>query len=292
MSHPDEQGTLPVPGGRVWYRRIGDGAGTPLLLLHGGPGLSSACLADWLGDLPASRPVVLYDQLGGGRSDRPDDPSLWTLERFVEELGVVRAELGLETVNLLGHSWGTMLVASYLATGPEGVRSVVFSSPCLDARQWALDQQGLLADLPADVRETIERCEREGRTDSEDYATAMAAHSQQHVVRLDPWPQNVVDMLQDLNLDVYGHMWGSSEWNVTGTLSGFDARDVLPTIEVPVLFTAGEHDEARPETVRSHADLVPDATMHVFDGASHLTYLEVPEDYRGVVGGFLDERGL
>ena len=206
MGYPDEQGTVAVPGGRGWWRRIGDGPGTPLLLLHGGPGMASAGLADWLGDLPATRPVVLYDQLGSGRSDRPDDPSLWTLERFVEELGVVREELGLETVNLLGHSWGTMLAASYLATRPAGVRSVVFSSPCLDAQQWARDQQDHLAALPDDVRDTIERCEREGRTATEDYATAMTVFYQRHLVRLDPWPDQVVDLLQDINLDVYGHM--------------------------------------------------------------------------------------
>ena len=289
MSYPDEQGTLPVPGGRVWWRRIGDGPGTPLLLLHGGPGMSSAGLTEWLGDLPASRPVVVYDQLGSGRSDRPDDTSLWTVDRFVEELGVVRAGLGLESVNLLGHSWGTMLAASYLATDVHGVRSVVFSSPCLDAQQWATDQQAHLAGLPAEVREVIERCEREGTTASEDYAMAMAAYYRRHMVRLDPWPEDVVEMLQDINLDVYGHMWGSSEWHATGTLGDFDARGILPTIGVPTLFLAGEHDEALPETVRAHAELVPDSTVHVFDGASHMSYIEVPQDYRRVVGGFLDE---
>ena len=87
-------------------------------------------------------------------------------------------------------------------------------------------------------------------------------------------------------------MWGSSEWHVTGTLSGFDARPVLPTIDVPVLFTAGEHDEARPATVRAQAALVPDAEVHVVADASHLTYVEAPDRHREVVSGFLERRGL
>ena len=292
MTYPDEQGTLPVPGGRVWWRRIGDGPGIPLLLLHGGPG-------DELGGSRrvARRPAGHAPGRGlrpaRQRSLRPAGRRVPVDGRPVRR-GARRGQDGARprTVNLLGHSWGTMLAASYLATDVQGVRSVVFSSPCLDARQWATDQQAHLAKLPADVREVIERCEREGTTASEDYAMAMAAYYRRHLVRLDPWPDDVAEMLQDINLDVYGRMWGSSEWNATGTLGDFDARGILPTIDVPTLFLAGEHDEALPETVRAHAGLVPDSTVHVFGGASHMSYIEVPEDYRRVVGGFLDERGL
>src|SRR5689334_578886 len=95
-----EEGYVAVAGGRIWYRRVGDGPGIPLLLLHGGPGASSLGTGLWLGDLPHSRPVVYYDQLGGGRSERPNDPSLWTVERFVAELAQVRAALGLDEVHL------------------------------------------------------------------------------------------------------------------------------------------------------------------------------------------------
>ena len=292
MAYLDEQGRVPVPGGRVWWRRIGDGPGTALLLLHGGPGASSLGSAEWLGDLPAERPVVFYDQLGSGASDHPDDPALWTVDRFVAELAAVRDALGLDEVVLVGHSWGTMLATSYLAIAPEGVRGVVLSSPCLDAQQWARDQLAHLAALPEDVRETIERCERDGHTDGEEYAGAMQVFYERHLCRLDPWPESMTRMMAELNTDVYGPMWGASEWHVTGTLGGFDARPVLPAIDVPVLMLAGEHDEATPETVRAQAELVPDATVHVFPGASHMTYVEVPDDYRTVLTGFLAERGL
>jgi proline iminopeptidase len=254
--------------------------------------MSSLGSAGWLGDLPASRPVVFYDQLGGGRSDRPQDPSLWTVDRFVDELGAVRSALGLVEVVLVGHSWGTMLATSYLATRPEGVRAVVLASPCLDARQWARDQQAHLAALPVEVRATIERCERDGSTDSAEYDAAMRVFYARHLCRLDPWPEVVEDLLGQLNTDVYGLMWGSSEWHVTGTLSEFDARPVLPTIDVPVLFTVGEHDEARPETVRAQAALVSDAEVRVLPGTSHLTYVEAPDAHRAAVAGFLDRRGL
>jgi proline iminopeptidase len=90
------EGRVEVPGGRVWYQIVGaDRPGVPLLCLHGGPGMPHDYLEP-LADLAASRPVIFYDQLGCGRSDQPDDDSLWTTDRFVEELAVVRDALGLE----------------------------------------------------------------------------------------------------------------------------------------------------------------------------------------------------
>jgi proline iminopeptidase len=289
LAVDDKQGHIAVPGGRVWYRRIGEGSGTPLLVLHGGPGSSTLGQDLWLGDLPSEREVVLYDQLGSGRSDKPDDPSLWRVDRFVEELAAVRAALDLEEVCLLGQSWGTMLAASYLATGPSGVQAVIFSSPCLDAVQWEADQRALLARMPEEVRETVERCEQAGTTDSPEYQEAMLAYYHRHVCRLDPWPDIFQEIIAGLNHQVYGLMWGASDFTVTGTLRNFDARPWLPDLEMPVLFTCGEYDEARPETVDQHRRLVPGAAMHVYEGASHVTSLEVPDAYRAVVGGFLAE---
>ncbi len=109
------EGYVQVPGGKVWYRIVGGGSATPLLLLHGGPGFTSHYL-DRLQQLSDERPVVSYDQLGAGRSERPEDMRLWRVERFVEELAELRAELGLARVHLLGHSWGTPGALSWPST--------------------------------------------------------------------------------------------------------------------------------------------------------------------------------
>jgi pimeloyl-ACP methyl ester carboxylesterase len=100
------EGHVEVPGGRIWYRIAGaDRPGTPVLCLHGGPGMPHDYLEP-LEDLAVNRPVVFYDQLGCGRSGRPADDSLWTTDRFVEELAVVHAVLGLKRPHLFGNSWG------------------------------------------------------------------------------------------------------------------------------------------------------------------------------------------
>lgn len=104
-----QEGYIQVPGGKVWYRIVGaDRSGIPLLTIHGGPGAPHDYLEP-LESLADERPVIFYDQLGCGFSDKPDDTTLWTVQRFTDELQAVRTALNLDRVNLLGTSWGTML---------------------------------------------------------------------------------------------------------------------------------------------------------------------------------------
>ncbi len=277
MEHVTE-GFIPVTGGKVWYRITGTGPGIPLLLLHGGPGMNSSD-SDPLQQLGAERPIIQYDQLGCGKSERPDDTSLWTVERYVEELGQVIQALGLEEVHLLGHSWGTMLAASYLFTKPSGVRSVLFSGPALDAQRWERDQRAYLKQFPAQVQKTIEESERQGTTDSADYEQAMMEYYKTHMCRVDPWPAELSEDLGQLNLQVYNYMWGASEFTVTGTLKQFDATERLHEIEIPALFTCGRYDEATPAATEYYASLVPDAEFHVFENSSHMPSIEEPAAY-------------
>src|SRR5258708_29958379 len=122
------EGFIEVPGGRVWSRAVGDG-GAPLLCLHGGPGFTHYCLEP-LEALAGRRQVIFYDQLGCGRSDRPEDPALGTVDRFVEELAQVRAALGLDRLHLFGSSWGGMLAMQYvLDRRPERASLILCCSP-------------------------------------------------------------------------------------------------------------------------------------------------------------------
>jgi len=146
----------------TWYSITGDLASgkTPLLYLHGGPGGTSDGLE--LFDVLAEegRPIVRYDQLGGGRSDRPTDPSLWTPDTFVDELATVRRELGLERVHILGASWGGTLAIEYMLTKPNGVASLVLASAPVDWALMSRELKRLQSELPAGTRRAMERYER------------------------------------------------------------------------------------------------------------------------------------
>ena len=281
------EGFIDVPGGRVWYRISGSGTATPLLLLHGGPG-APAYYLESLEALADERPVVLYDQLGCGRSDKPDDSSLWIAERFVAELEQVRETLGLDEVHLLGQSWGTMLAVEYLATRrPEGIRSLILASPALSIPRWTDDANRLRAELPEQVQAVMARHEEAGTVDSEEYMQASMEFYRRHVCRLDPWPDAVQQTFDELAWDVYGSMWGPSEFHATGNLEDFDRTADLATIAVPTLFTAGRYDEATPESTAWYQSLVPGAELVIFENSSHMAHLEEEGLYIEVVRDFL-----
>ena len=277
------EGHVEVTGGAVWYQIIGEGDGVPLLILHGGPG-STGFGFEALAPLGDERPIVIYDQLGCGYSDRPEDVSLWQLDRFVEELARLREALGFEEVHLLGHSWGTMLAASYLLTRPKGVKSVIFSSPCLSALLWAKDQAEHLKEFPQDMQETVARCEAEGTTDSEEYHEAMKQYYKRHLCRIET-PKRPED--RPFGGVVYNTMWGPSEFCATGNLRTYDVTSQLHEIEIPTLFLCGRYDETKPETLFYYQSLVSNAKAHVFEQSSHKAYLEDNDDYIRVVRAFL-----
>ena len=129
----EREGWIEWGGHRTWFRIAGelDSGVDALLCLLGGPGSTHHYFAPLERLTWDGRAVVLYDQLGCGRSDRPNDAKLWTIGRFVDELDTVRSALGLEKVHLYAQSWGTMLAAEYLFTrAPHAIASIVFASPC------------------------------------------------------------------------------------------------------------------------------------------------------------------
>lgn len=282
-----QEGFVDVTGGKVYYEIYHkDASGTPVIILHGGPGSSTYSLKG-LKALGADRPVVMYDQLGCGKSDRPTDLSLWNINRFVEELGQVREALKLDEVHILGHSWGTTLAAAYMLTKPAGVKSVIFSSPCLSAPMWEEDQKRNIAKLPVDVQETITRCEAEGTTDSKEFKDAIAVFNKEFVFRGQPdveWMKAGASMR---NPEVYQTMWGPSEFTVLGNLKTFDCTSRLKEIECPTLYTCGRYDEATPESTEYYSSQTPNSEVHVFEHSAHMPYFEEPEEYLRVIGDFL-----
>lgn len=282
------EGYIDVEGGRVWYRISGSGSVTPLLLLHGGPGAPSYYLNP-LERVSADRPVIFYDQLGAGRSDQPTDGSLWRVDRFVRELADVREALGLDDVHILGHSWGSMLAVEYMLTKPEGVQSLILASPALSVRRWAEDANGLIAHMPEELQQAIRHHEAEGTTDDPEYEEATMEYYKRYLSRSYPWSDDLNLTFENFNTEIYGLMWGPSEFTATGTLRNYEREDVLPDIDLPVLFTTGRYDEATPETVQHYQSLVPDSEIAIFENSAHMTMLDEPQCYTDAVRQFLKQ---
>ena len=259
----------------------------PLLCLHGGPGFPHDYLEE-LEELADRRRVVFYDQLGCGRSDRPADRSLWEVDRFVEELAVVRESLGLERLHLFGSSWGGMLAMQYVLDRRPRLESLVLSSSPASSPRWTDDCGELLAEFPEGVRETIRRHEAHRYTGCLEYSAAILPFYKSHVCRLDPWPDSLERSFAGVNQEIYEYMAGPSEFAIVGTLRDWDVSDRLGEIDVPTLITCGEHDELRPAHAEDIQRRIPNAELEVFLDASHVTMAEVPEAYRARLNEFFD----
>lgn len=282
-----KEGFIEVSGGKVWYQIHNEEAkGIPLLVLHGGPGSSSFSMQG-LSELAIDRRVIIFDQLGCGRSDRPNDDSLWILERFVQEVAQVRESLGLEDVHILGHSWGTTLAAAYYLSGALGIKSIIFSSPCLSAPLWEEDQKKNLKKLPREIQDIIAISEENETTDTPEYLKAIEVFNNHFVCRLNPYPEHLKKGKSYRNPHVYQLMWGPSEFTVKGNLKSFDCTGDLSQIQIPTLYTCGKFDEATPESTEYFSSLTPNGKFHVFENSAHMAYMEEPEEYLTVMNEFL-----
>jgi proline iminopeptidase len=260
---------LAVRGGRIWYKRSGTGSGTPMVLLHGGPGAGSFYLKPFeaLGD---DRPIVRYDQLGAGKSDRLTDTTLMTIPRFVEELDSLRRALKIDTWILNGHSWGTVLALEYYKAHPEHVTAMVFGSSVFDWRAYARETNTWTTQLSDSAQKAIARWKQTGDDTPSAFKAATDEFYAKYVFRR-PIKADLDSTFAMYGTPQYVYMQGAYEYIVTGTLKNYDQTAVLPTITVPVLVTTAEFDEVGPATVEKHARMIPGATFISYKGAAHLT---------------------
>ena len=294
MDENVREGSASFEEWSTWYRVTGDldSGMTPLVVLHGGPG----CTHDYviaLADLAKSgRPVVHYDQLGGGRSthlpERGGD--FWTVQLFLDELDNLLDSLGIaDDYHLLGQSWGGMLGAEHAIRQPQGLRSLVLSNSPASMALWASEAKILRGQLPPEVEATLDRHEANGTTDDPEYLTATQVYYDEHVCRVVPNPPEVVRTTEMLNEDptVYHTMNGPNEFFCVGTLKDWSVVDRVHSIVAPTLLISGRFDEATPATVQPFFDAIPDVRWEIFEVSSHMPFIEEREGYLSLVEDFL-----
>jgi len=289
------EGKIPFRGYHTWYRIVGEGEATgkrPLLVLHGGPGVTHDYLLPLEALADTGRRVIFYDQLGNGRSDQPKDPSLWTRNLFLDELATVREALDLKRVHLLGHSWGGMLALDYLLTRPAGVLGLILANSLSSEPLWSAETNRLRGELPIEVESVLARHEADGTTDDPAYQEAVMAFYKLHLLRVDPWPDYVLSSFQYImaNPEVYNTLWGNNEFTCNGTLRGWDITDRLGEITTPTLILSGRYDESTPAVNELLQRGIAGSEWVLFEEGSHFCHIEETERYLKVVTEFLDRQ--
>jgi len=296
------EGTVPFgldgEAAETWFRVTGELAPddrdtpAPLIVLHGGPGAAHDYLLSLTDIARDGRAVVHYDQLGNGRSTHfpGRDGDFWTVDLFVRELHNLVDALGVSARHhVLGQSWGGFLAQEYAFTRPRGLRSLVLADTAASFPDFVAEANRLRADLPPDVEATLRRHEENGSTGDPEYAEACLVFYRRHVCRLDPWPPELEEGFAWIERDptVYHTMNGPSEFHVVGSIKDWQAKDRLPSIDVPTLLVSGRYDEATPALQETLRDGIRGAEWVLFDESSHTPHLEERERYMQVVGDWL-----
>ena len=290
MSLREQEGYIPVGDYRVWYRIVGGGAEherIPLLTVHGGPGIPHDYVIDMAELASDSRRVIFYDQLGCGRSDQPNDPSLWTIERSVEEIGIVRREFGLDKVHLWGQSFGGLFSLEYALTQPQGLVSLILASSTSSIPLWIVEANRLRESLPPDIQETLLRHEVAGTTDDPEYQQATMVFYERHVIRLSPMPEHVKRAMDQVG-QVYYTMNGPSEFHVIGVIKDWDRTDRLSEIRVPTLITSGRFDESTPRINEVLHKGIAGSEWVLFENSSHMAHVEERALYIPTIRSFIE----
>lgn len=282
------EGYIDVPGGKVYWRRFGNGKKAPLLTLHGGPGAAHNYLLS-LKALANDRPVIFYDQLGCGKADAPADESLYTIQRSVDELDAVRTALKLGTCVLFGHSWGAMLAIEYLCQDRgHGIDTVILGGALASTPQAIAGQQRLIDAMPDGYAAKLHGLEKAGKMDTPEYAALTQAFYDKHVLRTKP-SADALASFEALGKSIaYRVMNGPNEFYITGIIKDWDRRKDLSHIKQRTLITTGAFDEVTLDCHQTIRDGVSGrAKLVVMKGCSHMTMCEAPVRYNALLKGFL-----
>lgn len=284
----ENEDEIMVTGGKVWYGIYGTGTKPPLVVVHGGPGATHYYPMPFMKELADTdgRPIIFYDQLGCGQSDRPSDTTLWTVERFTAELTTVMNTLGYAEYHVWGHSWGTQLALNYAATQPQGMLSLTLASPIIDIPTYRQDLQVLLSQLPQDVQDGINNNE----PGSPEYVDALNVFYGTYLVALDPWPDcwNRSFSEEEFGYESYVTTIGTDELNYTGNLKDRDDSPLLADVLAPIWFNCGANDIAVPARCTEYNQEVPGSQMSIYQNSSHAFFDEERPLYLTDLANFLN----
>lgn len=262
------EGYLQVEGGKIWYNVIGSGDKTPIVMLHGGPGFSSYSLTP-LFALATDRQVIVYDQLGCGRSSNLNDTTFMNIESQLKDLKALLQKLHVTDFYLYAHSYGTMLAAEYYFKNENLPKALILASPCMSAKRWELDADTLINSMDSVHRSALQNFKAGNYNDTAFYSQAINQYYSSFYNR--KMNRYIDSSIARSGKALYLHMWGKEEFTVTGNLKNYNRINDLPQIKIPTLYTAGEFDAARPATVKYYQSLTPDSRFVLIENAAHST---------------------
>ena len=260
---------------RVWTKRIGNNPRIKILLLHGGPAATHEYMECFDSFFPKEGfEFYHYDQLGSYYSDRPADSSLWTLDRFVEEVEQVRQAIGADKNNfyILGNSWGGILGMQYALKYQDNMKALIVANMMASCPEYGRYADEVLGkQMPPEVLKEIRDLEAKKQFGNPRYMELLIPHFyNKHICRLPEWPEPVNRSFHHINSTIYTMMQGPSEFGISGRLANWDIRDRLKEIKVPTLMIGARHDTMDPKAMEEQSKMVQKGRYLFCPNGSHL----------------------
>jgi len=278
--------TTPKGSFRVWTRRVGNNPRIKVLLLHGGPAATHEYFEAFDSYFPrAGYEYYYYDQLGSAYSDQPNEPSLWEIPRFVDEVEQVRRALGLAKDNfyLLGHSWGGILAIEYALSHQGNLKGLIVSNMMASIPAYnEYAQKVLMPQMDQKVLAEVKALEVKKQYDNPRYMELLVPHFYaEHLLRMPPdqWPDPVNRAFAHLNRAIYVPMQGPSEMGASGKLENWDRSGDLKNIAIPTLVVGARHDTMDPSYMEMMSKQVQKGRYLYCPNGSHMAMYDDQQTY-------------
>jgi len=288
--------TTPKGTFHVWTKRVGNNPKVKVLLLHGGPAAGHEYFEAFDSYFPkAGIEYYYYDQLGSFFSDQPNEPSLWEIPRFVDEVEQVRQALGLTKDNfyLLGHSWGGILAMEYVLAHPQNVKALVISNMMSSIPAYnEYARKILMPAMDQKVLAEVKQLEAAKKYDDPRYMELLIpGFYTQHLLRMpaDQWPDPVQRTFKHLNESVYVPMQGPSELGASGKLEHWDRSKDLAKLGMPTLVIGARYDTMDPAHMEMMSKQVPHGRYLFCPNGSHLAMYDDQKTYMDGVVKFVED---
>lgn len=267
--------STPVGTFKVWTKRFGNNPLIKILLLHGGPAMTHEYMECFESFFPKEGfEFYEYDQLGSYYSDQPKDSSLWTTERFVEEVEQVRKAIGADSTNfyVLGNSWGGILGMEYALKYQQHMKALIVANMMASAPEYGKYSADVLAkQMDPAVLAEIRAIEPKGDFANPRYMELLIPNFyKKHLCRLEEWPDGFNRAMKHVNGEIYTMMQGPSEFGIAGRLAKWDIKNRLKEIKVPALMIGAKHDTMDPKAMEEQSRLVQKGRYLYCPDGSHL----------------------
>lgn len=298
--HPMREGFVDANGVLIYFKAIG--RGTPLVILHGGPGGTHDCFLPYLLPLARRNRLIFIDERGSGKSEKLEDTSAYTVENMVEDVEALRNALRLGKISLLGHSCGGVLAQAYAFKYQQNLTHLILCSTLHSTSKMNEVFRRIKENMPAELRQRIEGMEKaglfgqgkeyqKGRYTSEYMIAAWGEGYFPYLYQNRPDANFDPAAMGNCAWDVYREMWGSQgEFVIDGNLKSVEYADRLSSIKVPTLITVGDHDECAPSLSEEMHKAIPGSKLVVFPKSGHMTFVDQPNLFNRTVADFLHQK--